>query len=275
MSSSPGLKDQVSEFWSRASCGEELYLVGEEADRYRRQSMERYRLEPYIRDFMEPHRWAGKKALEIGVGLGADHQLLAEAGAILSGVDLTERAVEHTRERFRIFNLTSNLQQADAENLPFPDASFDLVYSWGVIHHTPDTPKAAREIIRVLKPGGTFKVMIYNKWSLVGAMLWLRYALLSGKPWRTMADIYSNYLESPGTKAYTPAGSAVLFPDTNDLKPRVVLTHGDLLEGGAGQRHSGLLISVARAIWPRWLFRRFGRDLGLFLLIEGQKPLNS
>jgi ubiquinone/menaquinone biosynthesis C-methylase UbiE len=275
MSSPLGLKDQVSEFWSRASCGEELYLVGEEADRYRRQSMERYQLEPYIRDFIEPDRWAGKKTLEIGVGLGADHQLLAEAGAILSGVDLTERAVEHARERFKIFNLTSSLQQGDAENLPFPDASFDLVYSWGVIHHTPDTPKAASEIMRVLRPGGTFKVMIYNKWSLVGAMLWLRYALLAGKPSRSMADIYSNYLESPGTKAYTPAESTALFSDAIGLKQHVVLTHGDLLEGRAGQRHSGLAISVARAIWPRWLLRRFARNSGLFLLIEGQKPLNG
>lgn len=275
MSSVPDSKDQVSAFWSRASCGEELYLVGKEADRYRRQSTERYRLEPYIRNFMEPHRWVGKKALEIGVGLGADHQLLAEAGADLCGVDLTERAVEHTRERFHAFNLTSNLQQADAESLPFPDASFDLVYSWGVIHHTPDTPKAAREIMRVLKPGGTFKVMIYNKWSLVGVMLWLRYALLAGKPMRTMAEIYSSYLESPGTKAYTLTESAALFPYATGLKQHVVLTHGDLLEGGAGQRHSGLVISVARAIWPRWLFRRFARGSGLFLLIEGQRPLND
>jgi ubiquinone/menaquinone biosynthesis C-methylase UbiE len=222
---------------------------------------------------MEPHRWGGKRVLEIGVGLGADHQLLAEAGAVLDGIDLTQRAVDHTGERFRQLGLTSNLQRADAENLPFADRSFDMVCSWGVIHHTPDTKRAAREIIRVLKPGGTFKVMIYNKHSIVGAMLWLRYALLAGKPFRSMADIYSNHLESPGTKAYTPAESATLFPDTIGLKQRVVLTHADLLEGAAGQRHTGPVISFARAIWPRWLFRRFAPGAGLFLLIEGRRRL--
>ena len=114
--------------------------------------------------------------------------------------------------------------------------------------------------------------MIYNRHSLVGAMLWLRYALLAGRPFRSMADIYSNHLESPGTKAYTPAESTTLFANAIDLKQRVVLTHADLLEGAAGQRHTGLAISLARSIWPRWLFKRLTPGAGLFLLIEGRRP---
>lgn len=87
-------------------------------------------------------------------GLGADHQRFAEAGAVLTGVDLTPHAIEMTRQRFKKLGLKSNLKVGDAECLNFPANSFDIVYSWGVIHHSPDTQKAVNEIFRVLKPGG-------------------------------------------------------------------------------------------------------------------------
>ena len=89
----------------------------------------------------------------MGVGLGADHQRFAAAGARLTGVDLTERAIEHTRQRLAASGLSSQLQTADAENLPFANNSFDIVYSWGVLHHSPNTPKAVDEVWRVLRPG--------------------------------------------------------------------------------------------------------------------------
>ena len=76
------------------------------------------------------------------------------AGTDLYGIDLTERAVEHTRRRLEIFKLASNLSLGDAEKLDFPDESFDLVYSWGVLHHSTDTPQAVSEVFRVLKRGG-------------------------------------------------------------------------------------------------------------------------
>ncbi|WP_199190500.1 class I SAM-dependent methyltransferase [Nitratireductor sp. StC3] len=262
-------KAEVIDFWDRASCGEELYLS--EGD-YQAQADERYRLEPYIKTFIEPERWSGAKVLEIGVGLGADHQLLAESGAVLSGVDLTPRAIQHTKERFRRLGLKSDLRVADAENLPFEDATFDMVYSWGVIHHSPDTYKSVREIFRVLKPNGTMKVMIYHKWSLIGLMLWLRYGLAIGRPWRSLDDIYACHLESPGTKAYSRRyARETLFMNTPGLKIATLLTHGDLLESEAGQRHRGALLTLARRLWPRWFFRRFFPDSGLFMLIEARK----
>src|SRR5215470_17830577 len=171
-------KQAVLDFWNAASCGEDLYLDGQTLDSYRRQSEQRYALEPYIIPFADFAGARGKRVLEIGVGLGADHQRFAECGADLYGIDLTERAVEHTARRLAGFRLVSKLGTGDAERLEFPDEFFDLVYSWGVLHHTPDTPRAVGEVFRVLKSGGVAKVMIYHKWSLVGYMLWLRYALL-------------------------------------------------------------------------------------------------
>jgi ubiquinone/menaquinone biosynthesis C-methylase UbiE len=264
-------KQQVHDFWNEASCGEELYLSRSDRNGYDEQARQRYTLEPYIIDFAGFDRSAQRKVLEIGVGLGADHQRFAQGGADLTGIDLTERAIEHTRRRLATFGYASNLATGDAENLTFPSESFDLVYSWGVLHHSPDTPRAIAEVHRVLKDGGDARIMIYHKWSLVGMMLWIRYGLLGLRPWMPLAEVYSRYLESPGTKAYTVAEARRLFSDFREVKITTLLTHGDLLESGAGQRHQGGLLSLARKIWPRALFKQFFPNLGLFMLIEAKK----
>ncbi len=147
-------KKAVHDFWDKASCGEALYLQGYSKDDYMEQADIRYDLEPFILEFAGFDKYRGKKVLEIGVGLGADHQKFAEAGAELTGVDLTKRAIEHTRQRFQTLGLISDLQVADAEKLPFEDETFNLVYSWGVLHHSPNTAKAIDEVFRVLRPGG-------------------------------------------------------------------------------------------------------------------------
>ena len=261
-------KTQVHDFWNRASCGEEQLLPSEAREGYDAHRAERYRLEPYIPGFAGFAGSKGLRTLEIGVGLGADHQSFAERGAEMHGIDLTPRAIEHTERRLAHFGLRSSLAVGDAEHLPFPDESFDLVYSWGVLHHSPDTPKAFREVLRVLRKGGTARIMVYSKWSLIGLMLWLRYALLRGRPWTSLREIYDRYLESPGTKAYTVAEARELCAGFREVRIRTVLTHGDLLESGAGQRHRGPLLALARRVWPRWLFRTCTPTSGLYMLIE-------
>jgi SAM-dependent methyltransferase len=189
----------------------------------------------------------------------------------LSGIDLTERAVEHARKRLALFGLESDLRVADAEALPFAAESFDLVYSWGVLHHSPDTSRAIEEVWRVLRTGGHARAMIYHKRSLVGYMLWLRYALLAGRPWRSLNDIYSSHLESPGTKAYTVGEARGLFGRFTNVDISTVLTHGDLLESDAGQRHRGWVLSMGKRFWPRALLRMMLPGHGLFMLIEATK----
>lgn len=265
------LKSQVKEFWNQGSCGEALYLSDLSPAGFERQRQRRYELEPYIREFAGFAESRGQRVLEVGVGLGADHEEFARAGADLFGIDLTERAIERTRERFRLLGLESNLQTADAEALPFADQAFDVVYSWGVLHHSPDTRKAISEVHRVLKPGGRARVMIYNYWSLVGLMLWARYGLLAGRPNTGLAEIYARHLESPGTKAFTPREARALFDGWSACRISTVLTHGDLLESEAGQRHRGPLLFVARRLWPRWLLRRLAPSAGLFMLIDARK----
>ena len=266
-------KEAVRDFWNEASCGEDLYLPGQDLEAYAAQSRKRYELEPYIPGFAGFDGARGKRVLEIGVGLGADHQRWAEAGADLHGIDLTPRAIEHTRRRLELAGLRSQLATGDAENLPFPDDHFDIVYSWGVLHHSPDTPRAFRQVLRVLKPGGKARIMVYYTWSMIGLMLWTRYGLMRLRPWTTMREVYDKYLESPGTKAYDHAGARELMAGFTDVRIRTVLTHGDLLTSDAGQRHRGAALTVARAIWPRWFIRTFLPNSGLFMLIEGTKPM--
>jgi SAM-dependent methyltransferase len=264
-------KQIVHDFWNAASCGENLYLSTADKNGYATQALERYRLEPYILPFADAQATRGKKVLEIGVGLGADHEQFAKAGAELYGIDLTPRAVDHTRRRLETTGNQSKLAVGDAENLNFPDETFDFVYSWGVLHHSPDTPKAINEVYRVLKPRGIAKIMIYQKWSIVGLMLWARYALLVGRPWRSLTEVYAAHLESPGTKAYSYAEARKLFQRFSEIRLTSPLGHGDLLESNVGQRHRGLGLNVAKKIWPRWLIRRLLPNAGLTLMIEARK----
>ena len=131
-------KEQVRSFWSRTPCGSWDATAPEGTAEYFAQiEQRRYELEPFIHRFADFRSARGRSVLEIGVGLGTDHVQFARAGAELHGVDLTERGVELVRRRLELEGLTSELQVADAEQLPFADASFDYVYSWGVLHHTP------------------------------------------------------------------------------------------------------------------------------------------
>ena len=265
-------KNAVKDFWNENSCGEVLYLKGEdEIEAFKHQTSVRYQLEPYIRTFADFSSATNKNVLEIGVGLGADHQKFAEYGSFLKGIDLTEKAINHTKRRFRIFGLNSELSVADAENLPFADESFDIVYSWGVIHHSPDVPKAVNEIFRVLQLNGEARIMIYHSRSIVGYMLWLRYALFRLKPFLTLRDIYDKYLESPGTKAYSVEEARQMFSQFTNVEITTILTHADLLTSEAGQRHRGKFLVLAKKIFPRAIIKRFLPRHGLFMMIKATK----
>jgi ubiquinone/menaquinone biosynthesis C-methylase UbiE len=119
----------------------------------------------------------GKDVLEIGCGSGVHARLLAQAGARLTAVDLTATAVAMTRRRLELDGLPGAVLEADAEALPFPDASFDFVWSWGVLHHSADTDRALAEVARVLRPGGRLALMVYHRNSIT---FWINYVLIRG-----------------------------------------------------------------------------------------------
>jgi SAM-dependent methyltransferase len=267
----PNLKVEVREFWDAASCGE-VYAEGLSIEeRFHAHAEARYRLEPYIRGFAGFKDGLGEDVLEIGVGMGADHLEWARSRPRrLAGIDLTPRAVAWTSQRLATYGFVSELKEGDAEHLSFPDDSFGIVYSWGVLHHSPDTTKAFSEARRVLRPGGTLRAMIYHRPSIVGLMLWARYGLAAGHPTSTLTEIYARHLESPGTKGYTVTEARRLVAPFSSCKIRSEVSFGDLLLGEVGQQHSGRGLTIAKRIWPRPLLRRLP-TLGLLLLIEAKK----
>ncbi len=158
------LKDRVRDFWQNHPCGTK-FADAQPGSRvfYELVEQHRYEKEWHIPDAAGFNQTKNLRVLEIGCGLGTDGAQFAKAGADYTGVDLTEAAVDLTRRRFELFNLPGTFRVADAEKLDFPDNSFDIVYSHGVLHHTPDTAGAIREVHRVLRPGGRALVMLYHR----------------------------------------------------------------------------------------------------------------
>ena len=160
------LKERVLAFWQANPCGVKFADAAPGTRHfYELVEAHRYTKEWHIPIAAEFQSSRGLKVLEIGCGLGTDGAQFADAGADYTGVDLTEAAVDLARRRFELFDLPGKLQTGDAENLAFEDESFDLVYSHGVLHHTPEIGKAVREIHRILRPGGRTVVMLYHRGS--------------------------------------------------------------------------------------------------------------
>jgi SAM-dependent methyltransferase len=122
-------------------------------------------------------------------------------------------------------------QLGDAENLPFESNYFDLGYSFGVLHHTPDTEKAVTELVRVVRPGGEIKLMLYNRCSIYVFNLWIKNALLRGHPWKSLRWILCNHMESVGTKGYTRKELSQILSvlPLHDIEIRTEFTAADYL----------------------------------------------
>ena len=270
----PADLNSVRDFWNSESCGERYAIGTTQQDEFAAETFARYKLEPYILDFANFEGFRGLDVLEIGVGFGSDHSKIASSGPnSLTGIDLTDRAIKNTQNRFEKMKLESDLCVGNAEKLPFDSESFDAVYSWGVLHHSPDTPKCFEEVYRVLRQGGFAKIMIYHTHAPTGWMLWVKYALFSGRPFMSLEEIYSKFLESPGTKAYSVAEARELVHRFTEVDIKVQLGFGDLLQGDVGSRHRGAMLTIAKALYPRWLIKGLAKllPIGLCLLISVKK----
>jgi ubiquinone/menaquinone biosynthesis C-methylase UbiE len=211
-------KQLVRDYWEERPCGSGAARADWGTREFFDQiEAHRYRAEPFIPHFADFQRWAGKRVLEIGTGSATDFVNFARRGAIVTGVDLTTASVELARQRLGMEGLSGDVRVADAEQLPFADRSFDLVYSWGVLHHTPDTSASIREVWRVLDDGGEARIMLYARYSWTGFRIWIKQALLKGRPLRSLTNVFASHVESPGTKAYSLREIRDLFSDFEDV----------------------------------------------------------
>lgn len=255
----PTVKQQVRDYWEAAPCGsaDELAPVGT-AEFFRNTELTRASRDAFMRNTVGFADWGGCTVLEIGCGMGMDLVQFARAGAHVSAIDITEAGVAITAGRLQAEGLRGNVFVADAEALPFPSNRFDFVYSWGVIHATPDTRAAAGEMVRVCKPGGRVLAMVYNRYSLFALQAWLVYGLGRGRILASPSQLIAEHLESPRMKVYSRIECASLFPTLQDLSIQTIVTAWDLRIG-------------RRRFLPSSLRHAVPRRLGWFMVVQGRK----
>jgi ubiquinone/menaquinone biosynthesis C-methylase UbiE len=254
------LNDDVKSYWEQEACGTQEKVVGK-LEKFTREWFERvenhrYQAEPFIHSVAQFTRYHSKKILEVGVGAGTDHLQWARAGAECYGVDLTDEAIETTRRRLETYGFHSNLKKFNAETLPFEDNFFDVIYSWGVIHHTEHPDLIIKRIHRALKPGGIFIGMMYGRYSIKAFRLWLKHSLLKGKPWCSVADVIWNHMESLGTKAYTTDEIGALFSQFSKVDIDKLITKSDTSK------------------LPDWISKIIPNSLGWYITIKAFKNTN-
>jgi ubiquinone/menaquinone biosynthesis C-methylase UbiE len=265
------MKSAVQTYWNTEPCGIRGVRAADRILYFKEIERERYTLEPYIRSFARFESGRGRTVLEIGVGAGTDFVNWVRHGADAWGIDLTAQGVRLTLERLTLDRLDADVLQADAENLPFPSDHFDIVYSYGVLHHSPDTAQAVSEVLRVLKPGGNARIMIYHINGVVCWLVWVAHCVIRLRPWKGRRWAIYRYLESPGTKAYSIPEAKALFSRFAAVTVRTQLGHGDLLLMKPNAKYRKWYHRLAWRLYPRWAVRLAGNRFGTGLLIEAIK----
>jgi SAM-dependent methyltransferase len=263
-------KQRAREQWSHDPAGAVYGREHEFGTREFFDAVERHRYAeyaPWMPEVMGFNDFAGARLLEVGCGMGTDLLQFARGGALVTGVDLTPRSIEISRQHFVVYGERGDFAITDGENLPFADESFEVVYSNGVLHHTPDTASAVREMHRVLRPGGQARVMLYHRGSLgYWGEIIVHHGILRGELLRgsSPADLMSKYVEfnqgggHPLVKVYSRGEARKLFSMFREVKVQVEqLTRPEFYFFG-------------RMI-PEGMFRRLRRSIGWNLIISARK----
>ena len=183
---------------------------------------------PYLGEEVDFASYKGQKVLEIGCGAGSAACRFAQEGAEVTAVDITENAIAICRQNALVKGVKVDARQMDAEKLEgLADASYDFVYSWGVLHHSSDPAAAYRQVARVLKPGGRWLVMVYHKNSLRYWGRGLFHLLVKGGLLRgeTMESVQRFFTDGYYHKHYTAQGFADVLEHSGLAVNQTVVTH--------------------------------------------------
>ncbi len=157
----------------------------------------KYFVEPHIPAFADFKKWRGKKVLEIGCGIGTDTINFARAGADVSAVEISEKSLDLARQRAKVYGLEDKIKFycSDAEELSevVPPEPYDLIYSFGVIHHTPHPGKVIKEMRHYIKPGTVIKIMVYYTYSW--KVFWILFKYGKGAFWK-LKELIAKYSEA-------------------------------------------------------------------------------
>ncbi len=289
-SRSPGnLKDAIRAYWSVQPPGPESARSPEGTRAFTAEIEEqRYSFYADLFRHVDFDR-SGRDVLEVGVGAGTDTVRFARSGARMTGIDISPRQLDLTRKALDCEGLDGKLFRGDAESLPFPDESFDLYYSCGVLMCFPDTAAALREAYRVLRPGGEAVVILYNRDSMNYWHMVYRYGILGGElGHRTPDEIVARYAEyrtdCPHLHGYTADEGVALLRKIGFLGVRATPCHPVLCRFPErstselpavseidGLAHPGTREFFRRAAaWERE--GRLAEQGGWFLVVRGRKP---
>lgn len=255
--------------WSNDPCGANAAddFVPGSKEYFERIEQNRYKeYAPWMKGVLPFARSQNLRVLEVGCGLGTDFLQFARGESIPFGIDLTPIHLRLTQRRLRLYGFPDRLAAADCERSPFAAESFDLIYSFGVIHHTPGTQQAVDEMYRVLKPGGTAWVGLYHRDS---AYFWLALLLYRGivggelfaRGWHgLLAQIEhrENSIAQPLVKVYSRRRAYRLF--RKYCQVHISVHH---LERGH--------FSVLGRCLPDWVVKRLEPYLGWYLVIQAEK----
>lgn len=164
--------NKIKDYWNRQPCNIKhgISPVGT-PEFFAEVSERRYRVEPHIREFAGFHHWQGKRVLEVGCGIGSDAEEFAKHGAEYVGIDISDESLGVARQRFNVLELDGEFHNRSAGDDLTDLGEFDLVYSYGVIHHFPNIDQTVQNIHSVLRAGGEFRFMVYAKNSWKYAMI--------------------------------------------------------------------------------------------------------
>jgi len=179
----------------------------------------------YLMESAEFDQYNGKDVLEIGCGMGIDLLQYAKGGANVTGIDLTEKAIQNSKAHFAHRNMKGTFHTMNSEKLDFPDNSFDLVYSFGVLHHTQDTQQAINEVNRVLKPGGKAIIMLYHKGFRYYMKIHFYYGVLKAEYLKYgIKDLVNQrteeFFHSPMTRVYSRKDALKLFNSFSSIQSK-------------------------------------------------------
>jgi len=168
------IEQEIKDYWNRQPCNVK-HGTSEVGTRefFEEVTAKRFKAEPHNLDFPQFHQWRGKRVLEIGCGIGTDAEQFAKNGAHYVGIDLSNESLELSKQRFRVFELEGEFHNIDMTDLEALEklGKFDLVYSYGVIHHFPNIEKIIDNVHHILNTNGEFKFMVYAKNSWKYAMI--------------------------------------------------------------------------------------------------------
>lgn len=162
-----GRQGQVESFWNSKPCDSDRSALAPKSREYFLEiERERYRYQHHIPQILSRADFRGKRVLEIGTGVGTDARHIIGKGGLYIGVNVDQGSTDMTASALEAFALPGTVERCSATSLKYDDESFDVIYSFGVLHHIPDVEKAISEIYRVLKPSGTLLIMLYNRSSI-------------------------------------------------------------------------------------------------------------